>query len=117
MTSDILKYLIGRDKALLDAGIAPEKICLDPGIGFGKTHEHNLELLKNAEQFHEAGRPILIGHSRKGFVGKLIGDKSADRDYGTLGISLALAEKGIQILRVHNVKATRQAFAGYEACH
>lgn len=116
VTGDILNYLLCRDKALLEAGIAPEKICLDPGIGFGKTHEHNLELLKNAERFHEAGRPILIGHSRKGFVGKIIGDKSADRDFGTLGISLALAVKGIQVLRVHNVKATCQALAGFEAC-
>lgn len=115
VTSEILQYLKDRDSVLLHAGIKAECICLDPGIGFGKTHDHNLELLRTAEQFHAAQRPILIGHSRKGFVGKLIGDKSADRDFGTLGISLALAQKGIQVLRVHNIKATRQAIMGFRS--
>ena len=109
VTEEILAYLKERDTRLVAAGVEPGRICLDPGIGFGKTHDHNLELLQQAERFHETLRPILIGHSRKGFVGKLVGDKSANRDFGTVGITLALAAKGIQVLRVHNVKVTKQA--------
>ena len=112
---EIIDYLQGRDTALCDSGIAPQKICLDPGIGFGKTHEHNLLLINACRQFHRLGRPILIGHSRKGFIGKLIGDKQADRTAGTLGISIALALSRIQILRVHDVRATRDALACFSA--
>ena len=83
-----------------------EKICLDPGIGFGKTHEHNLELLAGCEAFLELGCPILIGHSRKGFIGKLLNDKQAERDSGTLAISLLMAQKKIHILRLHQVAPT-----------
>ncbi len=116
VVGDIFQYLQERDAALLQAYIQPERICLDPGIGFGKTHEHNLALLQSAERFLDLGRPILIGHSRKGFVGKLIGDKQRNRDAGTLGISLAMAYKGIQVIRVHEVAATVDALACFRAC-
>jgi dihydropteroate synthase len=106
---EIIEYLRARDRFLLEAGIAPERICLDPGIGFGKTHEHNLELIRNAGVFHLLRRPILVGHSRKGFIAKLLGSKDVDRKYGTLGVSLALCAQGIQILRVHDVAAHVQA--------
>lgn len=106
---DILQYLRQRDAKLLEAGIAAERICLDPGIGFGKTHEHNIELLQQVEAFHELDRPLLVGHSRKGFIGKLIGDKNADRCAGTLAISLWLAQQKVQIIRVHDVAETKQA--------
>ena len=109
VVSDIAKYLRLRKEALLAAGIAAEKICLDPGIGFGKTHQHNIELLNRAEEFHSLGSPILIGHSRKGFIGKLIGDKESERDSGTLAISLLMANKGMHIVRIHEVAATRRA--------
>ena len=109
VVSDIAKYLRLRKEALLAAGIAAEKVCLDPGIGFGKTHQHNIELLNRAEEFHSLGSPILIGHSRKGFIGKLIGDKESERDSGTLAISLLMACKGIHIVRIHEVAATRRA--------
>lgn len=113
--AEIHQYLRDRQKALLDAGVPLGKICLDPGIGFGKTHEHNLELLRNCAAFLDLGSPILIGHSRKGFIGKVIDDKEAARDAGTLGFSLALAAKGIHILRVHEVAATRQALLCFAA--
>lgn len=113
---DIYHYLSQRDQALLQAGVDPERICLDPGIGFGKTHEHNLELVSHAERFHGLQRPILIGHSRKGFIGKLIGDKNSERTTGSVAISLLLAQKGIQILRVHDVLQTRQALVCFQAC-
>lgn len=109
VTEDILKYLHQRKRWLAGQGVAPEKICLDPGIGFGKTHAHNLQLIKDADRFHETGCPILVGHSRKGFIGKLLGDKQADRDAGTLGLSVLLATKGIQIIRVHEVQRTADA--------
>lgn len=109
VTEDILKYLKERQSWLAGQGVAPEKICLDPGIGFGKTHAHNLRLIREADRFHETGCPILVGHSRKGFIGKLLGDKKADRDAGTLALSVLLATKGIQVIRVHEVKRTVQA--------
>ena len=111
VTSEILGYLNSRQRWLIKQGVAAEKICLDPGIGFGKTHDHNLQLIHHAERFHETGSPILIGHSRKGFIGKLLGDKDADRDVGTLGLSVLLATKGIQVIRVHEVKRTAEALA------
>ncbi len=109
VTEDILKYLNQRKSWLTGQGVALEKICLDPGVGFGKTHAHNLQLISQADRFHETGCPILVGHSRKGFIGKLLGDKASDRDAGTLGLSILLATKGVQIIRVHEVKRTVQA--------
>lgn len=115
VVDEILLYLQQRDGWLIENGIQPDKICLDPGIGFGKTHEHNLELVRSANIFHRLGRPILVGHSRKGFIAKLINDRQADRTPGTIGVSLALAQRRIQILRVHDVLATRQALLTFEA--
>ena len=112
---EIYDYLAARDASLLAAGIAPERICLDPGIGFGKTHQHNLELIRASGKFLSLHRPILVGHSRKGFIGKLIDNKDADRAAGTLGVTLALARCGIQIVRVHDVQATRHALATFQA--
>ncbi|HEV3023548.1 MAG TPA: dihydropteroate synthase, partial [Pirellulales bacterium] len=100
---------------LVAAGIEPERICLDPGIGFGKTHQHNLTLLANCWRIHELGCPLLVGHSRKGFIAKVLGDKSASTTAGTIGIACALATQGVQIVRVHDVAAVRQALAVYEA--
>lgn len=109
VVADILGYLKARDYWLTEQGIAPERICLDPGVGFGKTHEHNLELLHRAGDFHATKRPLLIGHSRKGFIAKVLGNKDLDRCFGTVGVSLALALHRIQILRVHDVAANVQA--------
>ena len=115
VVSEIYAYLAARDLSLLAAGIAPDRICLDPGIGFGKTHEHNLQLVQASARFLGLRRPMLIGHSRKGFIGKLIGSKEADRAAGTLGVTLALARFGIQIVRVHDVAATRHALITFQA--
>ena len=113
IVAEIYDYLAARRDALLAAGIAVERICLDPGIGFGKTHEHNLTLLANCWRFHALGCPLLLGPSRKGFIGKVLGDKEADRTQGTIGVCLALAHQGVQILRVHDVAAVRQALLLY----
>ncbi len=109
VVGEIFSYLQQRDTALQAAGISSDRICLDPGIGFGKTHSHNIELVNAASQFTQLNRPILIGHSRKGFIGKLLGDKEVDRMAGTLAISLILAQQGVHILRVHDVAQTKQA--------
>jgi dihydropteroate synthase len=109
VVQEIYGYLQDRGRQLIASGIDQDRICLDPGIGFGKTHQHNFELVRYAEQFLSLGSPILIGHSRKGFIGKTLGDKSLQRDFGTLGVSLWLAQQGIQILRVHDVAGHVQA--------
>lgn len=109
VVSEIEDYLRQRLAWCIERGIAPERICLDPGIGFGKTHAHNLELLRATARFVGIGPPILIGHSRKGFIGKLIGDPQADRDAGTLGVSLAVATAGAAVIRVHAVRPTVEA--------
>jgi dihydropteroate synthase len=112
---EIHGYLVGRKIALLDAGIELSKICLDPGIGFGKSHSHNLELIANCQQYHDLNCPILIGHSRKGFIGKIIGDKTAPRDAATRAITILLAQKGIQVVRVHEVAETVRAIKAFDA--
>lgn len=115
VVEDILEYLHQRREALTSAGIDVERICLDPGIGFGKTHQHNLTLMAGCERFHELGCPLLVGHSRKGFLAKLLGDKTADRTAATVGGALALASQGVQIIRVHDVRPVREALLAFTA--
>lgn len=115
VVQEILEYLRQRRDALLAAGIARESICLDPGIGFGKTHQHNLTLIRHCDAFHQLGCPLLVGHSRKGFLAKVIGDKTADRTAATIGAALGLARLGVQILRVHDVQPVKHALLLFEA--
>jgi dihydropteroate synthase len=115
VVAEVFAYLNSRFGALVGAGLDPQRIALDPGVGFGKTHEHNLTLLAGCWRFHELGRPLLVGHSRKGYIGKVIGDSEADRDAGTIGVALALARQGVQILRVHDVRVVREALLLFEA--
>jgi dihydropteroate synthase len=115
VVEEIADYLVQRREFCVQHGIQKNRICLDPGIGFGKTHSHNLTLLRATKRFVQLGSPILIGHSRKGFIGKLLGDKNADRTAGTLGVSLAVAAAGAQVIRVHDVKATVDALRLFEA--
>jgi dihydropteroate synthase len=115
VVAEVCEYLRRRRDWLVKAGIAQERICLDPGIGFGKTHDHSITLMAHCDEFHTLGCPILVGHSRKGFLGKLIGDKEADRTYATVGAALGLAMQGVQIVRVHDVRAVRDALVAFEA--
>ena len=115
VTQEVHAYLTGRKIDLIEAGIDAQKICLDPGLGFGKNLDHNLELIKKCSQLHDLGCPLLVGHSRKGFVGTLMGDTEANRDSGTLAISLLLREMGVQVVRVHAATETVQAFRVWEA--
>lgn len=112
---EVYAYLQARRDAALAAGIPPARIALDPGIGFGKQLEHNLALLQNARRLHELGCPVLVGPSRKRFIGQVLGDLEADRRGGTIGAALALARQGVQILRVHDVGVVRQALQVFEA--
>ena len=113
--AEILAYLAGRRDSLVEAGIEADRIALDPGIGFGKTLDHNLTLFKHMDEFHALGCPVLVGHSRKAFIGHVLGDMEADRTPGTVGVALAMALKGIQILRIHDVAAVKQALTLFEA--
>lgn len=115
VVEDIFEYLGARRQALLSAGIANDRICLDPGIGFAKTHQHNLTLLANVNMFHQLGSPLLVGHSNKGFLAKILGDKSLDRTQATVGVSLSLATMGVQVIRVHQVRAVREAMISFAA--
>lgn len=115
VVQEVLDYLLRRRDALVSAGMARERICLDPGIGFGKTHQHNLTLLARCGRFHDLGCPLLVGHSRKGFIGSVLGDPAADRAAGTIGVALSLARQGVQLLRVHEVAPVRQALLLFDA--
>lgn len=113
VVADVCRHFVRRLDDLESAGIARERIVLDPGIGFGKTAEHNLELLSHIATFHSLGRPVLIGHSRKRFLKKVLGRDVEERNAGTLGVSIALAAQGADILRVHDVRATRDALLAW----
>lgn len=94
----------------LGAGLKEELIVLDPGLGFGKSFEHNWEVLRRFKELQSLGFPLLLGSSRKGFLGEITGEKRADkRDGATLATSLWAVEKGASYLRVHNPKMTRDA--------
>ena len=115
VVEQIYQYLVQRRDHCLDVGIPLARICLDPGIGFGKTHQHNVELLRATSRLAQIGCPLLIGHSRKGFIGKILGDQQADRTAATVGVSLALAAAGADILRVHDVRQNVDALRLFRA--
>ena len=107
---DVYDFLSERIEAAVAAGIARDQIIVDPGIGFGKTLEHNLTLLRGIALFHALGCPILLGASRKRFIGTIGGGKdAADRVSGSVAVALFAARQGVQILRVHDIFATKQA--------
>jgi len=109
VVTEIHGYLQARLAQLSKQGIEQSRICLDPGIGFGKSHHHNLQLLKSCHQFHAIGAPLLVGHSRKGFIAHVLDDRECERTSGTIGTSIALAIQGVQILRVHDVAEVQRA--------
>lgn len=115
IVEDIFGYLKQRRQALLEIGVDRERICLDPGVGFGKTHQHNLDLIAGTERFHDLECPILVGHSRKGFIARILGDRTADRAAASAGVAIELARKGVQVIRVHDVKVVCDAIQLFEA--
>jgi dihydropteroate synthase len=109
---DVVKaFLAGRLETATAAGVREERIWLDPGIGFGKTAEHNLELLRRLSELRELGRPLVVGTSRKSFIGRLDGSGAGERLGGTIASSLLAAIEGAEVLRVHDVAAIAQAIA------
>jgi dihydropteroate synthase len=115
VVGEICRYLDQRLVALEQQGILRERVAIDPGIGFGKTAAHNLEILKNIAALHALGRPVCIGHSRKQFLKKLLGRPVDERLFATVGISVAVALQGAEIIRVHDVAATRDAIVACRA--
>jgi dihydropteroate synthase len=112
---EIVEYFERRLAALDAAGIPASRVALDPGIGFGKTAQHNLDILSNVAAFRRLGRPVLIGHSRKRFLTKVLGRTVEERTAGTIGVSIALAQQETDILRVHDVAANRDAIIAWRA--
>lgn len=105
VVSNVWNFLEERMAFAIERGVAPEQICLDPGLGFGKTVEHNLALLNAIPMFGKTGRPVLIGASRKSFIGRITGrEKPAERLAGSLAVAAFSILRGAQVLRVHDVK-------------
>jgi dihydropteroate synthase len=113
VVSAVAAFLEGRLGLAVAAGIAEERICLDPGIGFGKTTEHNVELLRRLDELVAIGRPLLVGVSRKRFLGRLLGDPEATVGPLTASVAAAVAAvaSGATIVRVHDVPETVEALS------
>jgi dihydropteroate synthase len=111
VVSDVRSFLEERLAFAVREGIAEQRIWLDPGIGFGKTLEHNLELLRRLDEIVAIGRPVLVGASRKRFIGALTGRPEEDRLAGSVVAAVIAFERGASMLRVHDVAATRDALA------
>lgn len=113
---DVFEYLAARIAVAEAAGIARNRIIVDPGIGFGKSQNHNLQLLRGLSLFHTLGCPILLGVSRKRFIGNIGGaDRAEDRASGSVAVALEGVRQGVQIIRAHDIEAHRQAFALWRA--
>ncbi|GAB6166750.1 dihydropteroate synthase [Thermostilla marina] len=112
---EISAFLNERARACENAGISRDQIVIDPGIGFGKLLDHNLQILQRIREFKELGFPILVGHSRKRFLRQLVPDSETVPLYGTIGVALAMAKAGVHLLRVHNVRAVREAMTTFAA--
>lgn len=109
---DVYDALAARVARAQAAGIALSRICIDPGIGFGKTQAHNLAILRRISLYHGLGCPVLLGVSRKRFIGSIGNAESPEaRDAGTLAVTLAAIAQGVQIHRVHNIAAIAQGIA------
>lgn len=115
VVEEICEYLSVRLDILYQEGIEPGRVVFDPGIGFGKTAQHNMEILASVRRLRALGRPILIGHSRKRFLQKVIGRSVDERLFGTVGISVAMAAQHVDILRVHDVAANRDAILAFQS--
>jgi dihydropteroate synthase len=111
---EIVHYFEERQAWLLSQGLTADQLVFDPGIGFGKTAEHNLDILSHIAEFRRLGRPVLIGHSRKRFLKRVLGRAVDELQFGTVGVSIALAAQGVDILRVHDIAATRDALLAWD---
>ncbi len=113
--AEVSSFLRTRMTACVAAGIAQERILLDPGFGFGKTLVHNLILLSRLRELVALGQPVLVGLSRKSILGQMLNRKPEERLPGSLALALAAAERGAAIVRVHDVAATRDVLQVFNA--
>lgn len=110
VVSEVRQFLSERAEAAVSAGVKPENIILDPGLGFGKTVEHNLALIESLDSIVDLGYPVLFGASRKRFIGSVSGiEEASGRLFGTVAASVLAYERGASIFRVHDVRANREA--------
>jgi len=109
LIDEIITFLEERIDMATEAGIDSDNIIIDPGIGFGKTLSDNLQIIRRADEFKALGKPVLMGPSRKSFIGEILGDKEEDRMEGTLAACLLSMARGVQIIRVHDVKEAARA--------
>ena len=109
VVAEVCTFLRRERDVCIEAGIAPDAIVLDPGMGFGKGLAHNLALLKELPRFAELGAPLLVGVSRKSFIGRILGKAVEERLYGGLGLAALAVSLGARIVRTHDVAATRDA--------
>ena len=117
VVTEVREFLACRLHALQDRGVAAERIVLDPGIGFGKSVEHNLDLLRRQRELLALGRPLLIGWSRKSTLGAITGRGVSERLAASLAAALAAVQRGASVLRVHDVAATVDALKVWAAAH
>jgi len=116
VVTEVRNFLQERIQFLEEAGIAADSIAIDPGIGFGKTHEHNMMLLKELREFQKLRKPLCLGVSRKGFIGQITGKPRNDRVAGSVAVACdALTRQSAQIIRVHDVAPTVDAVRMIEA--
>jgi dihydropteroate synthase len=117
VVSEVKAFLEERLAFAVEAGIDEERVCLDPGIGFGKTVDHNLELLARLDELVALGRPVLVGASRKRFLGRLLGDDDALTGPVSAGVAVAVLAyvRGAAIFRAHDVKEHVEALAAARA--
>jgi dihydropteroate synthase len=111
VVSDVKAFLEERLAAAVAAGVPEERVQLDPGIGFGKTLEHNLELLRRLDEIAAIGRPVVLGTSRKSFIGRLTGRDVAGRVHGTVATCVLGYERGARVFRVHDVAAVHDGLS------
>lgn len=115
VVSEVRNYLLDRAQSLQAAGVAADRICLDPGFGFGKTLQHNLSLLRQLGNLCGCSYPVLAGLSRKSMLGSITGRAPAQRVVASAAAALLAAQGGARILRVHDVAATRDALLVWQA--
>lgn len=109
IVAEVAAFLTRERDACIAAGVARDAIALDPGIGFGKLAEHNLTLLRELSRFSTLGAPLLVGLSRKSFIGRILGRSVHERLYGGLGLAALAVARGARIVRTHDVAPTRDA--------
>jgi dihydropteroate synthase len=109
VVSEVGAFLEERLAFAVSEGVREDRVWLDPGIGFGKTLEHNLELLRRLDEIVAIGRPVVVGTSRKSFLGRITGRAERDREAATIATNVIAYERGASVFRVHDVRANADA--------